>query len=111
MRSPLVEYYVVENFGTYDPSSGADAIGEVTCDGSVYKLGTAWRYNAPSIDGPQDFQQYWSVRQDKRSSGTVDVACHFDAWRNAGLSMGNHYYQILATEGYQSSGFAEMTVG
>ena len=34
-RSPLVEYYIVENFGTYNPSSGATRRGSVTTDGSV----------------------------------------------------------------------------
>ena len=110
MRSPLVEYYVVENFGTYDPSSGGNVIGSVTCDGATYKLAESWRYNAPSIDGNQDFQQYWSIREDKRSGGTVNMACHFEAWAAAGLPMGSHDYQILATEGYDSSGSAEMTV-
>ena len=110
MRNPLVEYYVVENFGTYDPSSGANILGEVTCDGSTYKIAESWRYNQPSIDGTQTFQQYWAVRNNKRSSGTVNTGCHFDAWERFGLPMGNHNYQIVATEGYHSSGFAEITV-
>ena len=79
MRNPLVEYYIVENFGTYDPSSGATNLGTVTCDGSTYRLGSSWRYNAPSIDGNRDFQQFWSVRVNKRTGGTVQTGCHFDA--------------------------------
>lgn len=110
MRSPLVEYYIVENFGTYDPSSDATPLGEVTCDGATYKLASSWRYNAPSIDSTQTFQQYWSVRSSKRTGGVVNTGCHFDAWARAGLPMGSHDYQIVATEGYYSSGYAEITV-
>ncbi|KAF2834335.1 glycoside hydrolase family 11 protein [Patellaria atrata CBS 101060] len=110
-RNPLVEYYIVENFGTYDPSSNAQRLGTVTCDGSTYQLAQSTRTNQPSIDGTRTFQQYWSVRLNKRTSGTVQTGCHFDAWRKAGLNVnGQHYYQILATEGYHSTGYARMTV-
>jgi endo-1,4-beta-xylanase len=109
-RNPLVEYYIVENFGTFDPSSGASNLGTVTCDGSTYRLGSSWRYSKPSIEGTSTFQQYWSVRVNKRSSGTVQTGCHFDAWKRAGLPIGSHDYQIVATEGYFSSGSADITV-
>jgi endo-1,4-beta-xylanase len=109
-RNPLVEYYVVENFGTYDPSSQSQNKGTVTVDGSSYKIAQSTRTNQPSIDGTSTFQQYWSVRQNKRSSGSVNMKTHFDAWASKGMQLGQHNYQIVATEGYFSTGSASITV-
>jgi endo-1,4-beta-xylanase len=50
------------------------------------------------------------VRQNKRSSGSVNTAAHFNAWAALGLKLGSHNYQIVATEGYFSSGSSDITV-
>lgn len=116
-KSPLIEYYVIESYGSYNPSScttGRQTFGTFQSDGATYSIVRCQRVQQPSIEGTQTFYQYFSVREPKKGfgniSGTITTGNHFDAWQRAGLNLGTHDYMVMATEGYQSTGSSDITV-
>lgn len=104
---PLVEYYIVESWGTWRPP-GAEAKGTITVDGGTYDVYETTRVDKPSIQGVVTFKQYWSVRTERRTSGIISVTEHFKAWERMGMQMGKLYETALNIEGYQSSGWADV---
>jgi endo-1,4-beta-xylanase len=110
MTNPKIEYYIVESFGNFDPSAFSEQkFTSYSVDGSEYSLGKTMRYSMVPI-GESNIIIYYAVRRNKRTSGSVNVADHFAAWRERGLKFGNHQDQIVAVEGYQSNGSSSVTV-
>jgi endo-1,4-beta-xylanase len=110
-RNPLIEYYVVDSWGSWRPPGGSNS-GSISSDGGTYQLYRRQRVNAPSIEGTRTFWQNWSVRTQKRSTGSNQVITfqnHVNAWNSRGWNLGSHDYQIMATEGFQSSGSSNLT--
>ncbi|MDP4088305.1 MAG: glycoside hydrolase family 11 protein [Bacillota bacterium] len=106
--NPLVEFYIVDSWGSWRPP-GAVPKGTITVDGGTYDIYETTRTDQPSIKGNATFEQYWSVRQEKRTSGTISISEHFKKWESMGMKMGKMYEVSLVVEGYQSSGTADVT--
>jgi endo-1,4-beta-xylanase len=106
---PLIEYYVVDSWGSdfTPPGPGARMLGTVDSDGGTYRIYRTKRTRQPSILGTRTFHQFWSVRTERRAMGgdnAITFANHVAAWRRHGMRLGSMNYQVLATEGYGSTG-------
>ncbi|PVH99323.1 glycoside hydrolase family 11 protein [Periconia macrospinosa] len=110
-NSPQAEYYVVESYGSFDPCSApAKKFGTLEADGGSYTICTSERVNQPSITGTSTFTQYWSVRSQKRTSGSIDTGKHFEAWAKSGFGNKDFNYMVMAVEAFSGSGSASITV-
>ena len=112
---PLIEYYIVESWGTgfKPPGRGSPVLGTVLSDGGTYQIHRTQRVNQPSIRGRRTFYQYWSVRTEKRPldrRATITFPNHVKAWRKLGMKLGRMNYQVMATEGFGSTGGSDVTV-
>jgi endo-1,4-beta-xylanase len=112
--APLVEYYIVDNWLSVNRPPGSweenrTKKGTITVDGDIYDIWQSQRTEKYSIEGISTFQQYWSVRQTRRTNGTISVSEHFKKWESLGMKLGKLYEVALCVEGYNSSGSAEIT--
>jgi endo-1,4-beta-xylanase len=106
--NPLVEYYIMEDSHAFPNTDALKAT--YTSDGATYNMYEDTRVNEPSIQGTSTFNQYISVRQSPRTSGTVTVANHFAQWASHGMPLGSLSYQVIAVEGWGGSGSASQSV-
>jgi endo-1,4-beta-xylanase len=113
--APLVEYYIVDNWGTFNRPLDQQSwvtrqnFGSFSVDGQTYDVYTSDRINMPSIEGTSTFKQYWSVNRTRRNSGTISVSEHLKKWEELGMKLGNLYEVSLCVEGYNIKGSAEIT--
>jgi len=106
-RSPLVEFYIVDNWlSQYRPGDwvGNKKHGDFTIDGAQYTVFENDRFG-PSIDGDTQFKQYFSIRQQARDCGTIDITAHFNQWEKLGMQLGKmHEAKVLGEAGSNGGG-------
>jgi endo-1,4-beta-xylanase len=106
--NPLVEYYIIENTMGYQPTGTQK--GTLTSDGSAYAILMRYVNVVQHLGSPPVHSQYVSIRQSARTSGTVTLANHFNAWAAAGMKLGTFNYQVLAAESWYGSGQGSFSV-
>ncbi|KAK3679626.1 hypothetical protein LTR78_000001 [Recurvomyces mirabilis] len=89
------ENYILENYGTYNPCVKGKTVATINSDGSDYQVCL--------VDRGNNYLQNWSIRKNKRTSGTVTTANHYNAYAAHGLNhnpLSAAQYQIVSTEGF-----------
>lgn len=103
-NGPLIEYYILDSYADLAPNEPWTLKGNFTSDEGTFDIYTSTRVNKPSIEGTRTFQQYWSVRREKRVGGTITMKTHFDEWAKYNMRLGRHNYVVMAVEGYTATG-------
>jgi Glycosyl hydrolases family 11. len=98
MRSPLTEFYVGRgggtNCGSYSTSKGNYTLNTVQCNGA-------------NINGNGPFHQY---NCSGSGSSGINLQQHYSGWSSKGKGASSPAYCIVATEAWNSSGSADVTV-
>ena len=92
--SDEIEYYIVQDRGSYNPTQGGKKFGSAVIDGISYDFYTTDRIQQPSLSGTSTFKQYWSIPSNTsqhRTKGTISISKHFSEWAKVGMKMGRLY--------------------
>lgn len=107
--SPCVEFYIVDDSYNRMPVNPGNTTNKGTADidGGTYTLYTRNTNGTggSKCSGVSSWVQFYSVRQTARECGTISITQHFDAWKAAGMTLGNmDQAQILIEVGGGSGG-------
>ena len=89
-----IEYYIIQDRGSYNPTSNGKYFGSAKIDGIDYDFYTTDRIQQPSLSGTSTFKQYWSIPSNTsqhRTKGTISISKHFSEWAKVGMKMGRLY--------------------
>jgi endo-1,4-beta-xylanase len=108
---PLMEYYVIEDYGDFIPGPTASdgsprmSYGSLTVDGGTYDIWALPVMDRPSIIGDSsDFTQIFNVRRVRRKCGQISLSEHFAKWDEVGLTLGKLEEAMFLMEAQNNSG-------
>jgi endo-1,4-beta-xylanase len=114
--TPLVEYYIMEDYGAFVPGPVAsdgtprNHLGTVVADGGTYDLWQLHVTNKPAITGDNaEFDQVFSVRQTRRPCGHISVSEQFSQWAALGVQLGKLEETMFLMEAQNNSGTIDVT--
>jgi len=119
-REKRIEYYIVDDWffdaqadlqqlsSSFDGVKYGEELGSFQVDGAVYKIYKIPQLYAPSIDNGRSHTQIFSVRQGRRSYGTISVTEHFKAISKY-IELGNIYDLKFIVETFDGNGYLDLT--
>ena len=107
--SPLVEFYIVDEWIGWNPGSNATKKGTLDIDGDTYDIYTHTQTNQPSIQGTATFPQFFSIRKTARQCGHISLSEHFKQWGTLGMTLGKMYEAKLLVEAMGGTGTVDFT--
>jgi hypothetical protein len=114
--SPLAEYYVIDDYGTFVPGPMAsdgtprNHLGTIMMDDGTYDVWQLHVTNKPAITGDnKDFDQIFSVRQSRRQCGHISVSEQFSIWATLGVQLGKLEETMFLMEAQGNSGSIDVT--
>ena len=85
MVTPATEFYIVDYYSSSFSKSFADEFASYEVDGSTYFL---YKKSGTNCLSGSACTQYYSIRNEQRICGFVDVNAHLDAWNSMGVELG-----------------------
>jgi hypothetical protein len=98
--NPCIEWYIVDDSYSTMPINPGNCANmsnsPLSIDGGKY---TMCKRNTSGTGGDRcggagNWNQYYSIRQNNRTCGTISVSAHFDAWAAAGNSMAGNLLEV-----------------
>ena len=108
---PLMEYYVIEDYGDFVPGPTASDgsprtnYGTLAVDDGTYDIWALPVTNRPAITGNNmNFTQIFNVRRVRRNCGQISLSEHFAKWDDVGLTLGKLEEAMFLMEAQNNSG-------